>query len=339
LLTRDPVLGLLGLLAGVFHMLNHSLYKSCLFLGAGAVYYRAGSRSLSEVGGLGRFMPVTALCAGTAALAIAGVPPLNGFASKWMIYATAVKAGGQAPWLVFFAIVAIFISLVTLASFIKYLAGAFMGSRTAEQPVREVPAAMLVPQVVLALTCVVFGLVPLLPLNFVHAAVTGLLPAANLPGLAAVLGDGPGLQMVVGQAGVALWGPLPIAAALVVLGLFSYLAIQRGGGAAVRDVPAWTCGEEERPTTARYPAASFYVPFKHAFRGVYPQVRVAPPPFPAWLRRVFDVDRWLYLPTVRVIGRGAGGVSRTHVGIPQVYLLWIVVGAVAVVAILLGFID
>ena len=339
LLARSPVLGMLGLLAGVFHMLNHSLYKSCLFLGAGAVYYRAGSRSLSEVGGLGRYMPVTALCAGTAALAIAGVPPLNGFASKWMIYATAVKGGELFPWLIMLAIVAIFISLVTLASFIKYLAGAFMGTRSAEEPVREVPAAMLVPQVVLALTCVAFGLVPLVPLGYVHAAVTGLLPGAGLPGLAAALGDGPGLQMAVGVPDVAVWKPLPVAAALALLGLFSYYVIQRGGGATVRDVPAWTCGEEEEPTMAQYPASSFYVPFKHAFRGIYPQVRVTPPALPAWVRRVFDVDRWLHLPTVRMIGRGASGLSRTHVGVPQVYLLWIVLGAVAVVAILLALIG
>jgi hypothetical protein len=63
------------------------------------------------------------------------------------------------------------------------------------------------------------------------------------------------------------------------------------------------------------------------------------PAFPPWLRRAFDLDSWLYLPVARAVERGARGVSRTHVGIPQVYLLWIVVGAIAVVGIVLAFLG
>ena len=85
----------------------------------------------------------------------------------------------------------------------------------------------------------------------------------------------------------------------------------------------------------RYPASSFYLPFKHAFQGVYPTGRLPVPRFPVTIRRLLDFDRWLYVPTVHGIKKAADEVSRTHVGTPQIYLLWIVVGAIVVVAITL----
>ena len=84
-------------------------------------------------------MPATAMCALIAALAIAGVPPLNGFASKWLMYATAILGGSAFPLFAVLGIVAMFISLVTLASFLKYLGSAFLGPPSPLTGVREVP--------------------------------------------------------------------------------------------------------------------------------------------------------------------------------------------------------
>jgi hypothetical protein len=123
-------------------------------------------------------------------------------------------------------------------------------------------------------------------------------------------------------------------AALAVLALLSY-AIQRAGGAQTRSVPVWYCGEEHAPATVRYPASSFYLPFKHAFEGIYPSWKVRVPKFPASVRRALDFDHWLYAPTAKAIDTAADHVSRTHVGIPQIYLLWTVIGAVVVTGILL----
>jgi hydrogenase-4 component B len=338
-LPSNPTLAALGLLAGTFHMINHSLYKSCLFLGAGAVAFRTGTRSLSALGGLRAFMPATAMYALTAALAIAGVPPLNGFASKWLMYATAILGGKAFPLFAVLGIVAMFISLVTLASFLKYLGSAFLGPPSPLRGVREVPASMLVPQAFLALACVVFGLAPAWPLGFVHRALTGLASAASLPSLESLLGDGPGLQAGSDLVRVAFWAPLPIAAALALFGFAAYFLIQRAAGAPVRYVPVWTCGEEAGPELSRYPATSLYLPFKRAFQGIYPSIHLRAPAFPSWLRRAFDLDAWLYLPVARAVEGGARAVSRTHVGIPQVYLLWIVVGAIAVVGIVLAFLG
>jgi hypothetical protein len=103
----------------------------------------------------------------------------------------------------------------------------------------------------------------------------------------------------------------------------------------VRSAPVWYCGEEHAPATVRYPASSFYLPFKHAFQGIYPSGKVHVPKFPAPLRRALDFDRWVYTPFIKMVDRAAGRVSRTHVGTPQISLLWIVIGAIMVTAIML----
>jgi hydrogenase-4 component B len=357
-LKSNPVLGTLGLLAGVFHTLNHSLYKTCLFLGAGAIIYRTGSHSLKDTGGLGLAMPVTATCSLIAALAIAGVPPLNGFSSKWLVYVTAIMGGSNNPLFLIIGIVAMFISLVTLASFLKYLGGAFWGPPARHEGVSEVPASMLVPQILLAVICVIFGLVPLLPLRYVHIAVTGLMPEGVLHDLPLLLGNGPGLQVSMGGLGVAFWAPLAVLAGLAVAGLLSY-GIQRAGGAEVRNVPVWYCGEEHEISDVRYPASSFYLPFKDAFHMIYPAWSVRyifgklyfiktalHTIFPVWsvrvpqflpkVRRVLEMDKWLYEPFAGLVQKAANGVSKTHVGTPQVYLLWMVIGAIVVVGIILA---
>ncbi len=83
----------IGIAGGLFHMLNNAIYKGALFLTAGAVEKRAGTMDLAELGGLGRMMPFTFATFGIAALAISGIPPLNGFVSKWMVYQGIVDAG------------------------------------------------------------------------------------------------------------------------------------------------------------------------------------------------------------------------------------------------------
>jgi hydrogenase-4 component B len=334
-LRRNPALGALGLMGGVFHMLNHSLSKSCLFLGAGAVFYRSGTRSLNALSGLGRRMPLTAACAVMAALAIAGVPPLNGFASKWLMYVTAILGGLNDPLFAVVGIVAMFVSLVTLASFLKYLGGVFLGPPLTREAPSEVPAGMLVPQAALALACVVFGLVPGWPLRFVHRALADAAPEAGLPNLASLLGAGPGLSVSMGGLALAAWAPLALVGGLAILVCLAGL-IQRAGGAQVRHVPVWNCGEEHPAELVRYPASSYYQPLKQAFQGIYPTLELKAPRFPLRLRRALDLDAWLYLPMLRFVKGGSAVVSRTHVGVPQVYLLWIVVGAAAAVGILLG---
>lgn len=333
MLPSSPTLAALAFVGALFHVANHACFKSCLFLGAGAVLYRTGERDLDRLGGIGARMRMTAGSSTIAALAIAGVPPLNGFASKWLIVCSCILAGLRFPLYLVLGLVALFVSLVTLAIYVQVLGSVFLGTPTASGEVREVPGSMAVPQVVLAALCVVLGVVPFAALAPLRDAVAAITPVA-VPDAAALFGGLAGLALSVNGEPVAFWAPLALVGGLVILSVLARL-LARAGGAEVRSVPVWYCGEEHDSEAVRVPASTLFLPFKRAFESIYPRLRLVPPSFPGWLRRVFEVDNWLYLPAVRLIDRGAKGVSRTHVGIPQVYLLWIVVGAVAVVGIIL----
>jgi formate hydrogenlyase subunit 3/multisubunit Na+/H+ antiporter MnhD subunit len=154
----------IGVAAGLFHMINHALYKSGLLLSAGCIEYRTGEENLDELGGLSKVMPVTFFSALIFAMAISGVPPLNGFASKWMIYQGIIDfgIGSDFPnrlWVVWLAL-AVLGSALTLASFIKFIGGIFLSRRKpAFEKIREVPVLMWLPLMILALFCIVFGVI------------------------------------------------------------------------------------------------------------------------------------------------------------------------------------
>ena len=153
---------LIGIAAGLFHMINHALYKSGLLLSAGCVEYRTGKENIDELGGLSKAMPVTFFASLIFAMSISGVPPLNGFASKWMIYQGIIDFGigsglANKLWVLWLGL-AVLGSALTLASFIKFIGGVFLSRRKAEfKDIREVPALMWIPLVILALFCIVFG--------------------------------------------------------------------------------------------------------------------------------------------------------------------------------------
>jgi NADH-quinone oxidoreductase subunit L len=162
--TAIPV----GIIGGLFHMINNSLYKSCLFLTGGAAERQAGTTDLEKLGGLGVRMPVTFACFVITALSISGVPPFNGFFSKELVYDASLERG----WIFYAAAVAG--SFFTAASFLKLGHAAFLGRLDgSNRAVKEAPAAMLVPMVLIALTCVVFGLFNGLPIDRMLAPVLG----------------------------------------------------------------------------------------------------------------------------------------------------------------------
>ena len=152
----------IGIAAGLFHMVNHALYKSGLFLSAGCIEYRTGKEDIGDLGGLSKAMPLTFFSSLVFALSISGVPPLNGFASKWMIYQGIIDFGNGVGlsnklWIVWLGF-AVLGSALTLASFIKLIGGIFLSRRKSEfEMVHEVPVLMWIPLVVLALFCLVFG--------------------------------------------------------------------------------------------------------------------------------------------------------------------------------------
>jgi len=153
----------LGIAGGLFHMINHTVYKSGLFLSAGSVEKRTGETELENLGGLSRLMPITFFSTLICALSISGVPPFNGFASKWMIYQGIIdfgtKSGIASKLWIIWLIMAVFGSALTLASFVKFISGTFLGRRnTRFDKIREVSPLMWLPQIILALICIGFGI-------------------------------------------------------------------------------------------------------------------------------------------------------------------------------------
>ena len=118
----------LAVLGGIFHLANHAVFKSLLFLCSGSIERATGTRQLKEMGGLGERMPVTRATCTIASLSIAGVPPLNGFWSKLIIIIAAFQASVDHPWFIALAAITILVSFVTLISFLKVLRYAFLGT-------------------------------------------------------------------------------------------------------------------------------------------------------------------------------------------------------------------
>ena len=153
--TGTPI----GIAGGLFHMFNHTLYKSCLFFSGGAVAREADTSDLDELGGYARAMPITYGSFLIGALAISGIPPLNGFVSKWMIYQSLVATGREGGWLWTLCLAAaLFGSVLTLASFMKLIHAIFLArpARSIEDK-KEASVLMWAPSAFLAFMCVLFG--------------------------------------------------------------------------------------------------------------------------------------------------------------------------------------
>lgn len=154
----------LGIAGGIFHMLNNAVYKSCLFLNSGNVEYRAKTTELDRLGGLARLMPITYVSCLLASLSISGVPPFNGFISKWMVYQGLIQnvaSHKSQVTSIVCLVAAMFGSGLTLASFMKVIHAVFLGQRASGstgQRVSEVNWTMWFPPAILAVICVVFGI-------------------------------------------------------------------------------------------------------------------------------------------------------------------------------------
>lgn len=174
----------LGILGGLFHLFNHSVFKSLLFLTSGAIDYSAGTRDLNEMSGLREKMPVTAGTNLIASMSIAGIPPFNGFFSKLLIIFACVQKSHYG-----YGIAAVIGSVLTLASFMKVQKYAFWGKLNERyKDIKEVPLTMRFAMVGLAAICVLGGLLLLPPV------------APFLKGAADVLLNGKGYAAVVIEA-------------------------------------------------------------------------------------------------------------------------------------------
>ncbi len=300
----------IGIVGGIFHMLNHAIYKACLFLTSGAVERKCGTDELDKLGGLVKVMPLTFISFLIAALAISGIPPLNGFVSKWMIYQGIIESGrGGGPagslWVIWL-IAAMFGSALTLASFMKLLFAVFLGKgERADEKRNEVGWMMWVPMMTLAFLCVLFGVFAYsLPLKRILAGV--------VPGLGPV------------QDWLGWWSP-GLATGLIVIGLVLGALIYRLGTVAkFRESVPYIGGERNFPPRNRVTGTDFYGTIRDL-----PVLRVM---YRLAGKGVFDIYTVLTGVTFYCIDF----LRSLHTGILSVYLTWAVFGLLILTLVLLG---
>ena len=231
----------LGLTGGLFHAMNHTLFKGLLFLTAGAVLKQAGTTNLDALGGLSKRMPRTTLYFLAGAAAISGIPPVNGFASKWIIYQAAyTKAVESGNFLyVIVTVAGLIVSVMTLASFIKVTQAVFFGQLREEHAhVQEPPFLMRLPMFLMALLCSAAGLFyPLVNRYLLHPAVDATVNVTNYidkmmgNGYAAAAGV---TNIPVQEVHFSFWDPLLWLVLFVVVFVAAAVVIMAGKGSRGR---------------------------------------------------------------------------------------------------------
>ena len=279
-------LAVLAMTGALFHTLNHGVFKSLLFLNAGSMLQATGTQNLNKLGGLCKYMPLTALTALIASLSIAGVPLFSGFASKWTIFMAAVQGSHQAGYLAVFAAIAILTSALTLATFVKFFGASFLSRSSAlvkakadGQKNLEVGSIMQIPQVLLAMICLLLGIVPAIAYGLIHNAL-----AATPYGLGQALGAATpapaGLWS--GISGIdsrAVFVPL-VVLAVIAAAIFLAGFIARLGSAPRRAAVPWLCGYAREAENNRYVAHGYYGEIRRYFRwlgGAPPTQEESPP--------------------------------------------------------------
>jgi len=332
--TGHPEWVALGLAGGLLHVWNHSFFKSLLFLCAGAVIHSARTRRIDRLGGLAKTMPWTTACFLIGAVAICGLPPLNGFVSEWFVYLGLFKtalSGGAAAMLG--VPVLAMVGALAVACFVKVYGTVFLGApRTrGAAHAHEAPRSMRLPMVVLAAVCIVLGLAPVLVAPALDAAT-----ACWLAGTGEQVA--PPLENI---APLGVLGLLAISLTLCVAGASSLLA---GRGRAPRRGLTWDCGYAQPTSRMQYTAASFAQMIVLLFvRVLHPhgrRPRIAGLfPAPSHMHSHVDdavLDR-LLLPAGHRIESGVTWFHRFQRGLTQHYVLYILLALLALLSTLFPF--
>ncbi len=268
--THDPWLMALGFGGALFHVWNHSLFKSLLFYGAGAILHATGTRDMEALGGLARRMPRTALVIFPGVLAVAALPPFNAFLSEWFLYRGLFLSLGRGyPWSAALGLVGLALAGgLAAVAFARFFGTLFLGSaRSAVVEHAHDPAAsMLLPMAILAGLCLAVGLGSFLLLPLLDRVV-----AVVVPGAPALLARGlhADLQLL---AGVEL-------GLLVLVGVgIAWLRRPEGlvPDVAQLDLPTWGCGYAAPVVRAQYTGSSFadaWSPVQPGLRARMPRLR------------------------------------------------------------------
>lgn len=310
----------LALTAALFHVFNHSLFKSLLFFGAGAVLTATGERNLERLGGLIRAMPLTALTFLVGSMAISALPPLNGFVSEWLTFqAILLSPALAAPGTKFLvAAVGALLALaaaLTAASAIRAFGVAFQGRprSPAAASARETDRWSLSAMFILGGLCLLVGILPGLVIDALAPAVQAM-TGARMPAQTSQAW----LSIVPVAEGRSSYNGLLVGGFITASAGLAALAIHRFASRALRRSPAWDCGFPDPSPATQYSAASFAQPLRRVFASLVfsARERVSMPPpgdmSPASHRAELGDPVWdrIYAPIAGAVGYAADQLNR-----------------------------
>jgi hydrogenase-4 component B len=334
--TGHPLLASLALVAGLYHTINHAVFKGLLFLGAGAVLHATHTRNMEELGGLIKSMPKTALLFLIGAVAISALPPLNGFISEWLTYQSLLQGFGTTVSLmrVMFPLAGAMLALtgaLAAACFVKAFGITFLAQPRSDHArnAREVSNSMLAGMCLLAAACVFLGLFPTLFLKLfdpITIQLTGESLSERLTVAGFVLGSTQALGGTVSTLALLLTGLclLPIPMGLWVL---------FGRRTRIRIGPTWDCGLRGLTPGMEYTATGFSKPIRMIFKALFRPRREVQreydysPYFAKTLRFESHIEEAFVTRLYRPLNRGILRLSRRmralQAGSIQAYLIYI----------------
>ena len=277
--THHPILATVGLLGGLYHLLNHAVFKGLLFLGAGSVMYRLHTKDMDLMGGLGKLMPYTAFCFLIGTMAISALPPFNGFVSEWFTYQSLFSLS-QSDDLVLKLAGPIAIIMLALTGalaalcFVKVYGISFGGAPHSESAAnaREVPKPMVISMGILALCCILLGVGASVVTPIIAKISTALANSASI-----TLAHN-GVLVAQAEPNTALSTPMVTIMLLAFFFLpFTYYALTKNQRVAARSKGnPWACGYAYESDMAAS-AGSFTRPLRTIFKPLYTLRQVLDP--------------------------------------------------------------
>ncbi|HEX3210576.1 MAG TPA: hydrogenase 4 subunit B, partial [Geminicoccaceae bacterium] len=258
----------LALTAALFHVLNHSLFKSLLFFGAGAVQSATGQRDMEQLGGLIHRMPLTSFAFLVGAAAISALPPLNGFVSEWLTFQAILLSPDVAQWSLKFLVPAVGAALalsaaLAAACFVKAFGVTFLGrprSRAAERA-QEVDRHSLAAMFALGALCVFAGVFPGLIIDALAPVVIALAHGARMPVQTTIAW----LTVVPVSASRSSYNGLLVLLFIAISASLAAWVIHRVASKAIRRAAPWDCGFSDPSPLSQYSAGSFAQPIRRVF--------------------------------------------------------------------------
>jgi len=334
--AHEPVLVVLGFGAALLHVWNHAIFKSLLFLSAGVVVHAAHTREIDRLGGLGRTLPWTAALFTLGAVAICGLPPLNGFISEFILYSGALRGAeiGSAWMVTLAAPVLALIGALAVACFVKVIGTVFLGLPRGDGAPdgRECDWSMRAPMVVLALLCLVLGIAPRLVARTLDVA-TG-----------AWMGDG--AEALPAIATVVPFGSIAMPVAAVAAAAAALCLVLAAGAKGKRSAGTWDCGYARPDARMQYSGSSFAGGLVGLFRFLlrpreHEPAISHPMALPAFYRSHIDdvvLERWL-LPLVRRCADQCNRIRQRQSARIQMYIAYVVVATLGLLLLVVPLFD